>query len=77
MQINRNRNIGRQIYINASCVQINVLHPKGIRTKLFFQGMQVGDPLLGEVLQLFCYEYQIIGSVCFKFLMDILLTGKL
>lgn len=48
MQINRNT--GRPIYINASCVQINVFHPKDTRTNLFFQAMQVGDPLLGEVL---------------------------
>lgn len=40
----------KEIYMSASHVHINVLHPKGIRTNLFFQGMQVVDPLLGEVL---------------------------
>lgn len=63
VQIHRNRNTGSSIYMNVSCVQINVLHPKDIWTSLFFQAMQVDDFLLGEILlcSFFAISMRLLG----------------
>ena len=43
--------------MSVSCVQINVLHSEDVRTNPLFQGLPVGDPLLGGVLHCRVSDY--------------------
>lgn len=48
--------------MSAPCVQINMLHPKDVRTNLFYKAANRWSLIGGSfALQLFHFEYQLIG----------------